>query len=97
MPVTDLPDASTADADVTSDSLDAASARATMNPDINEDGLPDQPALDDEEGDGEDDDLDDDDVEDDGSADPDDADEIEDENARNDLASVAGVTVFGRP
>jgi hypothetical protein len=83
-PVSDLPEVSLADAEVTSDSLDSGAMRASMNPDINDDGLRDQPALDDDDGDGEDDDLDDEDLD----------EEEDDENARNDLASVA---VFGRP
>lgn len=93
-PSRDLPDAALGDGDLTGDSLDTGSARATMNPDINDDGLPDQPALDDDDGDGEDDDLDD---EDDLGDEEDPEDEEDEENARNDLATAAGVTVFGRP
>jgi hypothetical protein len=89
----DLPEVTMAEADITSDSLDTRSARATMNPDINDDGLPDQPALDDDDGDGEDDDFDDDDLDED---DPEDDEEEDEENARNDLAERAGVTVLGR-
>jgi hypothetical protein len=100
-PVRDLPDAAMGEGDLTGESLDTGSARATMNPDINDDGLPDQPALDDDDGDGEDDDFDDDD-DDEEEADEDDPDEDADdeedeENARNDLADLAGVTVLGRP
>lgn len=93
-PLRDLPDAALGEGDLTGDSLDTGSARATMNPDINDDGLPDQPALDDDDGDGEDDDLDD---EDDLGDEEDPEDEEDEENARNDLATAAGVTVFGRP